>query len=117
MSADPNVFEIESRLAEARMSEERAVARVRELTEALETAKSVGSVVLETDKTAKLEADLEGLPWKEAASKKCDYVREAPADLVAAVRKSKDGIRGATHHFTAAKDEPTLFRFRRSSGH
>jgi hypothetical protein len=113
MSANPDVFEIESRLAEARLSEERAVARVKELTEALEIAKFAGSVVRETDEATKLEVGLEGLPWKEATSKKCDYVRDAPPDLVEAVRKSKGGVKGASHHFTASSTEPTLFRFMR----
>lgn len=115
MSANSNVFEIESRLAEARAFEEWAVARIKELTEALEIAKSAGSVVRETDEATKLEVDLEGLPWKEAASKKCDYVRDAPTDLVEAVRKSKGGVKGASHHFTASPTEPTLFRFKRGA--
>jgi len=62
-----------------------------------------------------LESQLEALPWKEAASKKCDYLRGAPADLVEKVRATKGGIVGKGHQFTASKDEPTLFRFVRGS--
>lgn len=64
--------------------------------------------------TAQLETELERLPWKEAASKKCDYVKDAPSKLVEAVRFTKGGVKGKDHHFTAATDAPTLFRFKRS---
>ena len=66
------------------------------------------------DQAARLEKRLEELAWVEAASKKCDYVRDGPADLIEAVRKSKGGIKGTAHHFTASTTEPTLFRFKRS---
>jgi hypothetical protein len=61
-----------------------------------------------------LESQLEALPWKEAASKKCDYVRGAPADLIEKVRAIKGGINGKDHHFTTSSTEPTLFRFKRA---
>jgi len=61
-----------------------------------------------------LETKLEALSWKEAASKKCDYAKDVPGELVQAVRATKGGIRGKTHHFTATTDGQTLFRFRRS---
>jgi hypothetical protein len=61
-----------------------------------------------------LESQLESLPWKEAASKKCDYVRGAPADLIEKVR-ARGGVKGKDHHFTASSTEPTLFRFKRGS--
>lgn len=60
-----------------------------------------------------LEAELEALPWKEAASHKCDYCREVRLDLVGAVREAKGGVKGEDHHFTASSSEPTLFRFAR----
>ena len=62
----------------------------------------------------RIEVELETLPWKEAASKKCDYVRDVPADLVEEVRSTPDGVKGKLHHFTASKTELTLFRFKRS---
>jgi len=62
-----------------------------------------------------LDSQLEALPWKAAASKKCDYVRAAPVDLVEQVRASRGGIAGKDHHFTASSTEPTLFRFERGS--
>jgi hypothetical protein len=64
---------------------------------------------------AELESQLEALPWIEAASKKCDFVRDAPADLIDQVRAAKGGIKGKDHHFTASSSEPTLFRFKRGS--
>lgn len=60
-----------------------------------------------------LEASLEGLTWVQASSKKCDFVKDPPADLIAAVRASKDGVKGARHHFTAHATDPVLFRFGR----
>lgn len=65
--------------------------------------------------TVSLESQLESLPWKEAASKKCDYVRGAPVDLVEKIRATKGGINGKGHYFTASSTEATLFRFRRGS--
>jgi hypothetical protein len=59
------------------------------------------------------EAKLEGLPWTEAASKKCFYAKNVPAELVESVRRSKGGVKGARYHFTASATEPTLFRFAR----
>jgi hypothetical protein len=56
---------------------------------------------------------LEALPWVAAKSGKCDFLRDAPPQLVTAVRASKNGIRGPDHHFTAAADSLTLFRFAR----
>ena len=66
------------------------------------------------DHAAEVETKLEAGAWKEATSKKCDYWRDAPVDLVETVRKSKGGIKGTVHHFTASTTEPTLFRFKRS---
>ena len=63
---------------------------------------------------AELEKELEAGPWKEAASKKCFYWRDAPDGLVQKVRAAKGGIKGQTHHFTASSTEPTIFRFKRS---
>jgi hypothetical protein len=59
---------------------------------------------------------LEALPWVPARSGKCDYVKDAPPQLVEAVRGSKGGVRGDVHHFTASATEPTLFRFARKGG-
>jgi hypothetical protein len=59
---------------------------------------------------------LEALAWVPARSGKCDYVKDAPAELVAAVRTVKGGIRGDRYHYTASSTEPTLFRFRRKEG-
>jgi hypothetical protein len=56
---------------------------------------------------------LEALPWVAAKSGKCDFLRDAPAELVAAIRSSKNGIRGPDRHYTASSTEPTLFRFPR----
>jgi|GEM_PF-3867893 len=111
--ADPDVLKIEARLAEAVETEKRAAARVKELTESLNAAKVAQSVGHDADKAAELEKKLEALPWKAAASGKCDFAKDVSADLVQAVRTSKDGVKGASHHFTAANDSPTLFRFRR----
>jgi hypothetical protein len=63
-----------------------------------------------------LEARLEALPWTEAASKKCFYAKNVPAELVESVRRSKGGVKGARYHFTASATEPTLFRFARKKG-
>lgn len=114
MSSDPDIIRIEARLEEAQDAERRDHARVMQLTEVLVTAKAAQSVAKDADQTAQLEKKLEGGAWREAASKKCDYWKDAPADLVAAVRKEKGGVKGNTHHFTAAADGPTLFRFGRS---
>ncbi|MDG6910774.1 MAG: hypothetical protein JRN18_00290 [Nitrososphaerota archaeon] len=108
---DPDLIRIEARLSEAQEAEKHAAARVRELTEALAVARLAESTAGESD----LEARLEAGPWKEATSKKCDYWRDAPSDLVQAVRSTKGGIKGQSHHFTAAVTEPTLFRFRRGT--
>ncbi len=62
-----------------------------------------------------VEKRLEGLPWLEAASKKCDFVQNVPADLVENVRAAKGGVKGTTHHFTAPETELTLFRFKRGA--
>jgi hypothetical protein len=61
-------------------------------------------------------AQLEALPWVPARSGKCDYVKDAPPQLVEAVRGSKGGVRGDVHHFTASTTEAVLFRFRRKGG-
>ena len=108
---DTDLIRIESRLAEAVETERHAAARVKELTEALAVARLAESTAGELD----LEARLEAGPWKEAASKKCDYWRGAPSDLVQAVRTMKGGIKGQVHHFTASTTEPTLFRFVRGT--
>ena len=108
---DPDLIRIEARLAEAQEAERHAAARVKELSEALAVARLVESTAGESD----LEARLETGPWKEATSKKCDYWRDAPSDLVQAVRTMKGGIKGQSHHFTASTAEPTLFRFRRGA--
>lgn len=60
-----------------------------------------------------LEASLEGLSWTAAKSGKCDFTKNAPSDLVAAVRTSKNGFQGAKLHFTADNAELTLFMFAR----
>ncbi len=62
-----------------------------------------------------LEVELESLAWKEAASKKCDYVKDVPLGLVEKVRSLKGGFKGQNHHFTAYATNQTLFRFKRSS--
>lgn len=103
---DIGVKAIEGRLAEAEECERRASSRVGELREALAAAKSLEPAA------HTLEARLEVLPWNEAASGKCDYVRNAPGDLVEAVRASKY-VNGASHNFTASPTEASLFRFKR----
>ena len=108
---DPDLIRIEARMAEAEDFEKRAAARVKELTEALAVARLAESTARESD----LEARLEAGPWKEATSKKCDYWRDAPSDLVQAVRSTKGGIKGQGHHFTSSMTEPTLFRFKRGA--
>jgi hypothetical protein len=65
------------------------------------------------DEQDRVVAQLESLSWIPARSGRCDFLRDAPAELVAAVRSSKHGIRGPDHHFTASTTEPTLFRFAR----
>lgn len=60
-----------------------------------------------------LVGQLEGLSWATAKSGKCDYARDAPEELVEAVRSAKGGIKGSAHHFTASASELTLFRFKR----
>jgi len=69
--------------------------------------------LLQAEKSESLEERLEAQAWIPAKSGKCDYVKDAPQGLVEAIRASKDGIIGASYHFTAAKAEPTLFRFER----
>lgn len=112
-SVAADYIRLEGRLVEAVETEKRDAARVKELTESLSAAKMARSVAVEADKAAEREGRLESLGWKEAASHKCDYAKDAPDDLVQAVRASEKGITGAAHHFTAAKDSPTLFRFKR----
>jgi hypothetical protein len=63
-----------------------------------------------------MEEHLEALQgFATAKSGKCDFLKNGPYDLVAAVRSSKDGVRTAKYHFSASATEPTLFRFRRNS--
>jgi hypothetical protein len=112
-TSDLDIIRIEARLEEAREVEKRSTARVRELIEALAAAKMTESVAKEVDQGVKLEAELEALPWKEAQSKKCYYAKDIPAELVESVRNVKGGVVGKVHHFTAANDSPTLFRFNR----
>jgi hypothetical protein len=69
--------------------------------------------LLQDERDEGLVSKLEVMPWVPARSGKCDYVRDAPAELVAAVRAVKGGVRGSTHHFTASPTELTLFRFAR----
>jgi hypothetical protein len=66
-----------------------------------------------TKNSDELESRLKTGPWKQAASKKSDYWRDAPDDLVNAVRSVKGGIKGDEFHYTASLTEPTLFRFKR----
>jgi hypothetical protein len=61
------------------------------------------------------EARLEGLPWIEARSGKCDFVKDPPKELLDAI-DLKDGFRGSRHHFTKAKDGTVIFRFARKGG-
>ncbi len=112
---DPDLIRIEARLVEAQEAERHAAARVKELTEALAMAKLAESGGRRSAEGLDLETELERLPWKEAASKKCDYVRDAPANLVESVRTAKGGLKGQVHHFTASTTEPTLFRFKRGT--
>lgn len=87
--------------------------RLKELDESLAAAKMAEDLAEEADRGAKLEAKLEGLPWKEAQSKKCYYAKDVSAELIESVRSVKGGVAGKVHHFTAANDNPTLFRFNR----
>lgn len=103
-TTDPELIEAEAAYLEGMADQLRA--RAKQLRE-----------LRNEDQSPELEAKLEAGSWIEAASGKCDYWREAPADLVRAVRGTKGGIKGKDHHFTAASDSLTLFRFRRSSGH
>jgi hypothetical protein len=89
--------------------------RFSEHEEAVRIVKAAESVAKEAVQSAEVEKRLEAGAWKEAASKRCDYWRDAPADLVETVRKAKGGVTGQTHHFTASATEPTLFRFKRGS--
>ena len=67
--------------------------------------------------SAIVEKQLEALPWIMAQSGRVEYAKDAPADLVLAVKSAKRGIKGAQHHFTAATDgSNTLFRFERGGG-
>ena len=102
-TSDPELIEAEAAYLEGMADQLRA--RAKQLRE-----------IRNEDQSSELEAKLEAGPWIEAASGKCDYWREAPIDLVRAVRGTKGGIKGKDHHFTAASDSLTLFRFRRSSG-
>jgi hypothetical protein len=72
--------------------------------------------LLQDERDTELIARLDGLPWVAARSGRCDYVRDAPTELVEAVRAVKGGVRGSAHHFTASATEPTLFRFARKGG-
>ena len=112
---DPDLIRIEARLVEAQEAERHAAARVKELTEALAMAKLAESGGRRLAEESDLETELEHLPWKEAASTKCNYVRDAPMNLVQAVRSLKGGLKGRAHHFTASMTEPTLFRFKRGA--
>jgi len=67
------------------------------------------------DEGPDLEARLSVLPWKLAASGKCDYVRDAPVKLIEAVRAQKGGVRRSEYHYTVSNEEPTLFRFKRGT--
>lgn len=60
-----------------------------------------------------VEDQLEALPWTAAKSGKCDFAKNCPGELMQAVRADKEGFKGARHHFTAANNEATLFRFPR----
>lgn len=110
---DPDIIKIEARLTEAQETEKYAVARVKALTEALATAKLAQENARQLDQAARLESKLEAQKWITAKSGKCDYLKNPPADLVAAVDE-KEGFKGTKHHFTRTKDGMTLFRFARS---
>jgi hypothetical protein len=69
--------------------------------------------LLRDGQDAELVAQLEALPWIPAKSGRCDYTKDAPPQLVEAVRGTRGGVRGDAHHFTAAADSLTLFRFPR----
>jgi hypothetical protein len=69
--------------------------------------------LLRDGQDVELIAQLEGLPWIPAKSGRCDYTKDAPPQLVEAVRGTRGGVRGDAHHFTASTTEPTLFRFAR----
>ena len=58
-----------------------------------------------------VEDRLEGLSWKQARSGKCDYAKDAPDDLVTAVRAAKGGLKHGANHYTASTTDTTLFRF------
>ena len=60
-----------------------------------------------------VEARLEALRWVQARSGRCDFAKDAPEDLIAAV-DARTGFKGSAHHFTRAKDGSTLFRFERA---
>jgi hypothetical protein len=99
--------------AEARFLETKADEFVRRAKDLRDTAHTI----VREEKAARkdLEARLESQDWIPAKSGKCDFVRDAPAELVEAVRGARGGVRGTGHHFTASSTEPTLFRFKRSS--
>ncbi|HEV2225700.1 MAG TPA: hypothetical protein VGR56_02715 [Nitrososphaerales archaeon] len=99
--------------AEARFLEAKADELIRRAKDLHDTARRIAR----EEKTSHidLEGQLERLKWTPALSGKCDYSREAPAELVEVVRSSRDGVRGTAHHFTASKTEPTLFRFKRNA--
>lgn len=112
---DPNVQRIQASVAAWEEVEQYVSGRAKDARGALDAALLVQSAAQESDRAAQLESQLEGLAWVEAASKKCDFVRNAPSELVGAVRSIKGGVKGERHHFTASNGEPTLFRFKRSS--
>ncbi len=60
-----------------------------------------------------VEARLEALLWTPAQSGRCDFVQDPPADLLAAVRADKGGLKGERHHFTAHATDAVLFRYER----
>ena len=114
MSA-PDFVRIEASVGAWEEIESYAAGRVKDKREALEAARLAESNAGEVGRAAQIETRLEAGPWKEATSKKCDYWRDAPSDLVQAVRSTKGGIKGQSHHFTASTTEPTLFRFKRGA--
>ncbi|MDG6961589.1 MAG: hypothetical protein JRM89_03995 [Nitrososphaerota archaeon] len=61
-----------------------------------------------------MENKLEALDWKAASSRKCDFVRDPPKEVLDAI-DPKDGFKGSRHHFTKAKDGSAIFRFKRKA--
>lgn len=87
--------------------------RVRQLEDAVRLAETAAHLKAGGDTPA--EVRLEAGSWKGAASRKCEYWRNAPPPLVEIVRSVKGGVKGSAYTFTASRTEPTLFRFRRSA--